>query len=71
MAWVEFGVTIRDLTLAESIAARNQQAAEREPLAHAELPGITFKPPIGAQAAHMIECERALEANEFFTAAVK
>jgi hypothetical protein len=24
-AWVEFGVSIRDLTLAESIAARNQQ----------------------------------------------
>lgn len=71
MAWVEFGAVVRDLTLAESIAARNQQAAEREPLAYAELPGITFKPPIGAQATHMIECKRAFEANEFFTQAVQ
>ena len=71
MAWVQFGETVRDLSLAESISARNQQAAEREPLAYAELPGITFKPPIGAQAAHMIEVRRAFEANEFFTAAVQ
>ena len=70
-AWVEVNRTIRDLTLAESITARNQQAAEREPLAYAELPGITFKPPIGAQATHMIEVKRAFEANEFFTAAVQ
>ena len=42
-AWVEFGVSVRDLTLAESIAARNKQASEREPLANAEIPGITFQ----------------------------
>ncbi len=71
MAWVQFGETVRDLSLAEAVIARHQQAAEREPLAYAELPGITFKPPIGAQASHMIEKQRAFEANEFFTAAVQ
>lgn len=40
--WVEFGVSVRDLTIAEAIVARNIQAANREPLAHAELPGIMF-----------------------------
>ena len=71
MAWVIFGETVRDLTYAEAVQARNQQAAEREPLAYAELPGITFKPPIGAQATHMIEVKRAFEANKFFTDAVQ
>ncbi len=28
-AWVEFGVSVRDLTLAESIAKRNEQAANQ------------------------------------------
>lgn len=41
-AWVEYGVTVRDLTLQESIAARNVQAATREPLDYAEIPGIIF-----------------------------
>ena len=44
-AWVIFGESIRDLTLAESIAARNHQAAERETLPEAEIPGVTFQPP--------------------------
>ena len=44
-AWVTPGETIRDLTLAESIAARNQQASQREPLPLAELHGCIFEPP--------------------------
>lgn len=44
-AWVEYGVSVRDLTLAESIKARNEQAALREPLAYAELPGIVYSGP--------------------------
>jgi len=44
-AWVEYGVSVRDLTLAESIAARNEQAATREPLAYAEIPGLVFTLP--------------------------
>jgi hypothetical protein len=47
-AWVEYGVSIRDLTVAESIAARNRQAQLREPLAVAELPGLVFAPPVTA-----------------------
>jgi hypothetical protein len=44
--WVEYGVSVRDLTLAESIAARNVQAKNREPLAYAEIPGLVFNGPI-------------------------
>ena len=46
--WVEFGVSIRDLTLAESISRRNEQAKIREPLPLAEIPGVIFQPPIQA-----------------------
>lgn len=47
--WEEYGVSIRDLTLAESINARNQQAKARglasEVLGSNELPGLKFVPP--------------------------
>lgn len=43
--WVEVGVSVRDLTLAESITARNEQARLREPLPYAEIPGLTFDGP--------------------------
>ncbi len=46
-AWVVYGETIRDLTLAESIAARNIEAKLREPIAAAELPGLIFRAPVG------------------------
>ena len=43
------GVSIRDLTLAESIGRRNQQAQLREPLAFTlELFGLRFEPPATA-----------------------
>lgn len=42
-AWVEFGMTVRDLTLAEAIAARNHQASLREPLCAAELLHVVFR----------------------------
>ena len=71
LVWDEINVSVRDATRAETFAVRAQQARERELLDSVELPGITFKPPIGAQASHMIEKQRAFEANEFFTAAVQ
>lgn len=59
--WVEFGVSVRDLTLAEAIAARNEQARIREPLAFAELPGIKV---MGIPA--LLEEQRLVfEANRF------
>jgi hypothetical protein len=45
MCWIEFGVSVRDLTIAEAINARNQQAANREPLERTELPNVVFKGP--------------------------
>lgn len=50
-AWVEHGVSIRDLTLAESIAARAQQAKDREPLPYAELFSLRFEGPKGTEGA--------------------
>ena len=69
--WVEFGKTFRDATPAEAINMRNVQAKEREILESSELPGLTFKPPIAAQAAHYIERQRAFEANQFYVSAIQ
>jgi hypothetical protein len=43
-AWVVEGVSIRDLTLAESIAARNVQAKTREELPAAEGRRLIYEP---------------------------
>jgi hypothetical protein len=64
-AWVEYGVSIRDLTLAESIAARNQQARESEPLASSELPGLTFKPPVSTASSQAQRYRLVQAANQF------
>lgn len=49
--WVEYGISIRDLTIAEALAKRNEQAAIREPLAAAEIPGLIYEPCASAVAA--------------------
>jgi hypothetical protein len=46
--WVEYGVSVRSATIAESIAYRNEQARVREPLANAEIPGLVFEIPPSA-----------------------
>jgi hypothetical protein len=43
--WLESGKSIRDLTLAESIAARNEQAKLREALPLSEIPGLRYQAP--------------------------
>jgi hypothetical protein len=63
--WVEFGVSIRDCTLAESIARRNQQAQIREPLAFAELPGCVYRPTERNQAQTRQGYELTRAANQF------
>lgn len=62
--WVEYGVSIRDLTVAEAIAARNKQAADREPLPLPEIPGVVFRSPSRSVSA-MQEMALAWEANRF------
>jgi len=42
-AWVEHGVSVRDLTLAEAIAARNKRKKDAEPLPYLELRGIVCR----------------------------
>ena len=63
--WVEVGVSIRSLTLAESIAARNVQAAIREPLAYAEIPGLTYEPSIHGLTAHRASYENIMAAHDW------
>jgi hypothetical protein len=63
-AWVEYGISVRDLTLAESIAARNKQAAERAPAPSVELPGIVFEQPASAVASSMDRFALIRAANE-------
>ena len=69
--WVEHGKTVRDCNLQEAIQLRALQEKEYVAIESSELPGITFKPPIGAQAAHYMERQRAFEANAFYTLAVQ
>jgi hypothetical protein len=64
-AWVEFGVSLRDLTLAEAIAARNHQASLRDPLPFAELPGLLYRPASGREAGARVQRVMAMEANRF------
>ena len=63
--WVKYGESIRDLTPAEAITARNGRARLLEPLPSAEIPGLIFEPPINAQAATRQEYRLANEANLF------
>lgn len=63
--WVVEGESIRDLTLAESIAARNEQAKLREPLAYHELPGIEFRPPRHAEKSFFESYSLVWEAHKF------
>jgi|ERR1700733_1042796 len=65
VTWVEYGVSIRDLTLAESIAARNDQARRREPLPFAELPGVKYEPCITGKEATGREGKLLWEAHDF------
>jgi hypothetical protein len=63
--WLEEGVSIRSLTLAESIAARNVQAQLREPLAYAEIHGLRYDPPASGVSATRREGRLLWEAHQF------
>ena len=63
--WVEEGVSIRDLTLREMVAARSVQARMNEPVAGIEIPGIIFQPPEYAMAATREELDLADWANGY------
>jgi hypothetical protein len=60
-AWVEYGISIRDLTIAEAIMARNDQARSAEPLPLAELPGLRMIDLPG----YSEEIELSRQANKF------
>jgi hypothetical protein len=68
--WVELGVSIRSLSLAESIQARNKISAFSEPIAWAELPGLRYEPTVASQGATREEFRLMREANRFAAQAV-
>lgn len=63
--WVEEGVSIRNLTLAESISARRIQEKLREPLPYAEIHGLRFDPPATGVSATRRESRLMWEAHDF------
>lgn len=65
LAWIEYGVSVRDLSLAESIAARNEQSRLREPLPLAEIHGLTYEPQPKDRAAYRLEQALAWQASAF------
>ena len=62
--WVD-SFTIRDLSLAERVQYRSEQARLATPLAFAESPGLKFEPPAYAQESTRREHALAAEANRF------
>jgi hypothetical protein len=68
-AWVEYGVSVRNLTLAEAIQARVQQAKIREPLPYSEVHGLRFDPPYGTAGAEWQSRLLAYEASVFVSSA--
>jgi hypothetical protein len=64
-AWVEFGVSIRNLTVAEAIAARNIQARRNlsASLPAAELLECIYEPAPENEASHKEEIRLMREAN--------
>lgn len=65
LAWVVERESVRDLTVAEQIAARNEQARLREPLPFAEVHGLRFDPPASGVAATRREGKLLWEAHEY------
>ena len=63
--WVVFGVSIRDVSVAEAIALRNRRAAGLERLEYAELPGLVYEPRAGAMESHRREQHLARCATVF------
>lgn len=63
--WLEEGVSIRSMTIAESIKARNEQARMREPLPYAEIHGLRFDPPVSGVVATRGEGRLMWEAHQF------
>jgi hypothetical protein len=65
LAWVAERESVRDLTLAEQIAARNEQAKRREPLPYSEIAGLKFDPPMSGVTASRRENSLCWAAHEF------
>lgn len=63
--WVVEGESVRFLTHTEAVAARNERAKLSEPLPYAEIPGITFEPPVSGIGATRRESRLLYDAHHF------
>jgi len=70
-AWVEPGRMIRDMTIAESIAARNAQAQLRQELPQSEIPGLRFQPPAKDAALWEERFDLLRQAGQFVSEAIQ
>ena len=62
--WVEYGVSIRDLSLKESIQARMLQIKPIESLPYSEIPGLVYQP--SNRQSFQNEINLSNQANQFF-----
>lgn len=62
-AWVEYGVSVRSLTSAESLMARNAQVKPGPALAPLEVSGTVYRPALHALVSARVEVRLAREVN--------
>jgi len=70
-AWDIFDVSVRDLSLSESIAERSKQKSDPPPMPWAENPGLIYQPAERNQAQTRQGYEQVRAANQFAYVAQK
>ena len=63
LAWVEYGVSVRELTVEEMVKARSKQKECEEPL-YKEIHGLRFVPPASGLTASRAEGALAFECGQ-------
>jgi hypothetical protein len=63
--WKVVGVSVENLSLADTVKARSEQARLREPMEYAEIHGLRFDPPASGVEATRRERPLIFAAHEF------
>ena len=64
-AWVQYGVSVRELTVDEMVKARSEQARLREPLPYKEIHGLRYEPSARGVEASRREGLLVFQAHQF------
>jgi hypothetical protein len=65
LAWVQYGVSVRELTVEEMVKARSEQIRLQEPLPYAEVHGLRYDPSASGIEASRRERGLIWEAHDF------